>query len=179
MRWKRLKRDREHPAGIARYLATPSEVYIWCDGTGTGREWLANFDPRMVRRRVWMHERKRWYCRSSWLQAREVLNALPYDLLHGRRIMVAGFSRGGAVAACLRLMLGAKVHTLFAPKRYRLGKAADLAIHYRGDIVPYLPPWMAGYRLDKKGSWQPFWRAHRDAARDAAKWRYERERMTR
>lgn len=170
MNWTRIGRDKT-PAGIARYLIRGGIVYIWCDGTQSPREWRWNFTPGTVR----VGDR-RYNCKD-WEQALAVMEALPDEVRYHDCFFLAGLSRGGAIAQCLGEMLGTRYLTLFASKRAGRKLPRRVCHAYRGDIVPYLPPWYTGFDMAWLGNWQPFWKAHEDALKLAAKWRYEIARL--
>lgn len=167
MSWKRLGRTRECPAGIARYQVKNDCLYIWCSGTGTRNEWSWNFDIRTEKAfgaRV---------NRRDYAQAFSVVDALN-DALPGWSeypVYTAGYSRGGAIAAVVALMIKARDVRLFAPKRAGIRLPRFVAMHSRGDLVPFLPPWYTKYDLLKAGRLTWPWKAHLDMLKTAAYWR--------
>ena len=180
--WHRLGRTPEHSAGIARYLDTANALYIWCDGTRNLQEWRWNFQ---VARR-WIKEHY-WRIRvnvKDYAQARCILDELgAAGLFSGgvRPVMIAGYSRGGAVAQCLAMiMAGVKQSVLavgFASKR--TGNRAFVRrldaenFGFRGDVVPLLPPWYASIPTQWSGPWRWPLKAHVESGRVAAQWRHE------
>lgn len=175
--WTRLGRTADHPAGIARYLETPDALYIWCDGTRNLQEWRWNFQT--IRKWIKEHHRVRVNVKE-YAQARLILDELVMINLD-QPIWVLGYSRGGAIAQCLALMLSGPESQItvatFASKRTGnrafLRKVRVINDAQRGDIVPFLPPWYA--RIPTYW-WKPLMRpdkAHIAAAHMAALYRHE------
>ena len=179
--WKRLGRTPDHPAGIARYLETPDAVYIWCDGTRNLQEWRWNFQT--VRQFIREHYRVRVNAKD-YAQAKCVLDELDAEGLgfrSGRPIMISGYSRGGAIAQCLALMLDFPDRRAFAVgfASKRTGNRAFVQkvdaenFGFRGDVVPLLPPWYASIPTQWAGPWMWPIKAHVESGRDAARWRHK------
>jgi hypothetical protein len=183
MTWHRLGRDADHPAGIARYLVRDDTLYIWCDGTRNRREWRENFQPR--KQALSPGSRARVNVKD-YLQAWEVLRALPRLITLDTRVWIGGYSLGYAVALILGWLIrgyAASVTVLgFAGKRVGNRAFHDELVRrgvghsntsYRWDIVPWLPPHYARGPQD----WirDKYWpvKAHLKAGHDAAYWRHE------
>ena len=172
MNWTRLA-NTQH-----RYLVHDGTLYIWCAGTHGWSQWAHNVDTRTMRyagRRV----NTRDYAEASYI----IVELASSGTIHrAKEIVTCGFSRGGAAAQILALMIdsGFRVRTqlhLFASKR-TMTRVSDIETEanraHRGDPVPYLPPWP--YRLppvdwQRKITWP--WKAHNRAAHDAARWRHD------
>lgn len=171
-KWYRVGRDYEHPSGIARYLVDGNTLRIWCDGTRNRQEWRWNIMPR----------RKRFdgarLNKVDYEQAYEVLRHIPVDFNNFELIVIAGLSRGGAIAHILGWMLRRHdvVVSAFASKRAGdrelVRQVPMVNTAYRGDIVPWLPPWYAsptvGWLYPRRG----FVKAHIGAAHLAARYRH-------
>ena len=185
MSWKRLGRTRKCPAGIARYKIKNDRLYLWCSGTETREEWRWNFDVRTEKTAFGRVNRR------DYAQAFAVIDALNQALPGWSEypVYTAGYSRGGAIAVIVALMVkdrwvrsapdasfGTGVRfdpgvRLFAPKRAGIRLPRFAALHSRGDLVPFLPFWYTGYDLLKFGRITWPWKAHLDALKTAAKWR--------
>jgi hypothetical protein len=164
MKWRKI-------AGIAKVLDTPDTLYVFCTGSIGRGDWIRNMRTRRVDyggHRV---------NEADFSEAVAVLLEIE-GKIGTREIVIGGFSRGGAVAAILHLLLAEEYGTgaqlkLWAPKRSGLpviGRA------HRGDMVPYLPPWYPRIDLlteDEPITWP--WAAHKKSAHDAARWRHEAE----
>jgi dienelactone hydrolase len=119
---------------------------------------------------------KKRYNLRDWKQAAKVIESLPEEVRYCSKVITSGYSRGGAIAICLAEALTAQCAIVFAPKRVGMFLPKVLAVHRRGDIVPYLPPWYSKYTFIRRGKWRIFWQAHKEAGKDAAAWRCEAER---
>lgn len=94
-------------------------------------------------------------------------------------VYVAGFSRGGAVASIVIMMLRHfdVVGVLYAPKRSGItfadrGVPVDI-IATKFDVVPFFPLRYPGYhRVQWYGPAKLPWKAHMKMAKQAAKWRH-------
>lgn len=85
-------------------------------------------------------------------------------------VYIGGHSWGGAIAAILVWLLRrARINAfgyLYAPKRAgntrfveQIADHIDVYVH-RGDLIPFLPPWLAGYPRKIFGRWVWPWEAH-------------------
>lgn len=109
-----------------------------------------------------------------WVIAADL--ALAREIFHEIRdagvtsALIAGHSWGGAIAALVVWLLnraGVEAYgTLYAPKRVgnrrfvrQIEDAVDVYVH-RGDLVPLMPPWLAGYPRELIGRWRWPWDAH-------------------
>ncbi|MCH8476365.1 MAG: hypothetical protein LAT56_00270 [Wenzhouxiangella sp.] len=172
MNWTRIGTTRH------RYLMHDDTLYIWCAGTHGWSQWAHNVDTRTIRyadRRV----NTRDYIEAGYI----VVELAAANLIHpAKEIVVCGFSRGGAVAQVLAIIIAHDFHLiaplhLYASKRTST-KVSDLHIEcnvsYRGDIVTFLPWWP--YRIPKV-AWKDritwIWKAHNKAAHAAARWRHD------
>jgi poly(3-hydroxybutyrate) depolymerase len=167
MSWTRIDR-------IARYLVTDSTLYVACAGSDGWRDWWRNVDPRCET--VFPGG---WVSRADLREAQRVWAVL-HRYARGRRVHVIGFSRGGGVAVALALWIPPHITVtaeLYAPKRAATRRALEELPFVKGyatggDIVPYLPPWFGQVPIERTGRDWP-WRAHRAAARMAARRRHE------
>lgn len=162
-----------------RYAQHEGTLYVWCAGTTGHSEWADNL--RLRQKRVY----GRFVNVRDYRAAREIFVALlcAFGQLGFVRVVVYGFSRGGAIAQVLDKMLEEESSArrvelqLFASKR-GMSDVRDLRvasnIAYRGDVVPFLPPppfyrippvlWLSSFVLP--------WVAHNRAAHEAARVRY-------
>jgi hypothetical protein len=118
---------------------------------------------------------------GDWVEAVMIADEIQ-PMIGDREVIIGGFSRGGGIAQVLALELTERgivwVYAyLFAPKR-STGRNAKrsyvfAATAHRGDIVPYLPPWLGGPPMTWFGRFTWFWKAHDKAGHDAARWRHE------
>lgn len=179
---------------VGRYLVRGEVLYIFCGGTNTATDRRRNLRTRRV---AALGGRVN---QADLEEAELIFRAvtLAVDLSDIRLVAICGFSRGGAVAQLLWLLIGAHLPVvraleLYAPKRTMCRqlprKWGDLweATAYRFDVVPFLPPWYAGIPIvwqtrprltdAPRGrwwfEWMLPWKAHEQSARDFARARHE------
>lgn len=155
MRWHSLKSNR------GRWRVQDGRLYLYLEGSVGYSDWVRNF--AVGRRRTAQGYVNRVDHREALATIREIRHVLEVV----KSIHVGGHSRGGSEAWALTQELRAAGHKvtciLYAPKRtgcrdYQAGEY--LAYRHRGDWVPMLPPWYAGWTCVLIGQWMPIWRAH-------------------
>jgi len=163
--------------GIARVRERSDYILVAFSGSRGHMDWLRNLDPRA--RQAAPGE---WVSRADYREARAVYDAVA-PLADNRTVYIVGFSRGGAIAQIFARLLSSAQDVrveLYAPKRAGNGRFVSrllrmrrlYARYYGGDIVPFLPPWLAQVGMIRRDITLP-WVAHRRAARDAARRRHE------
>lgn len=171
MNWQRIC-DRRH-----RVLRRGRTLIVWLSGTIGHSEWARNFRIRTIPRYG------RRVKAELWGDAITVVDEIMPMLDGVDEIIVAGFSRGGGLAQVVTLelfehgiRLSDVVTMLFAPKRAfdRVPVFPRLeCTAYRGDVVPFLPPWYGRLPVVWLGRLSWLWTAHDKAGHDAARWRYD------
>lgn len=169
---------------IGKWALSGGHLFIWVAGTRGWKDWRDNFDLRRDRL-----SDGAWVCRREHEEALEVLQVIrdaEVEFESIEAVTIIGFSKGGATAQILayKLFPFAPHITLmlYASKRAgnrrflrQLRHRTDmiLAIAYRGDIVPFLPPWpFRNPKHSRQGRLRWQWNAHLLAKKDAAKARH-------
>ena len=170
MNWTRIC-NRRH-----RVLRRDRTLYVWLSGTTGYSEWARNFHTRTLNRYG------RRVKAELWVEAVQVSYEVRSRLDGVKDVVISGFSRGGGLAQVVALELidrnidaGVFVE-LWAPKRALSDVSGVPITHcfaYRGDIVPFLPPWYGRLPMTWLGRVDWFWKAHNKAGHDAARWRHE------
>ena len=160
---------------IARYHVTDSMLYIACSGSSGWGDLWRNLDPRCEQ--VFPGS---WVSEADLDEARTVWQAV-HTYARGRTVHILGFSRGAAVAIALALWVPEKIGPtleLHAPKRVGNRRALSAlrpttAKAYRGDLIPFLPPWFRQVDIEWTNKWAWPWKAHMKAARAFVRRRHE------
>jgi pimeloyl-ACP methyl ester carboxylesterase len=155
LKWQQLQSNR------GRWRIQDGALFIYLEGSVTYSDWVRNF---MVGRR---RTAQGYVNRVDHREALATIREMRQPLQVVKSVQVAGHSRGAAEAYAMAQELRAAGHcvrcVLFAPKRTGCREYQDseyLAYRRRGDWVPFLPPWYAGWRCIVFGSWLPLWKAH-------------------
>ena len=160
---------------IARYHVTDSMLYIACSGSSGWGDLARNLDPRCEQ--VFPGA---WVAEADLDEARTVWRAV-HTYARGRTVHILGFSRGAAVAVALALWMPESIRAtleLYAPKRVGNRRALSAlrqttATSYRGDLIPFLPPWFRQVDIEWAGKLRLPWRAHKRASKKFARRRHE------
>lgn len=169
MSWRRIC-DGRH-----RVIERDGGLIVWLSGTTGWREWVDNF--RLRTQRVAGHRIKR----VDWAEARVIAGEIERLITSATKwVQVCGYSRGGGLAQVVAIAaagLGCPVWIrLYAPKRSMSRPAVTGVVFcqaFRGDVVPFLPPWLGLPEISwhNRVTWP--WKAHDKAGRAAARWRHD------
>jgi hypothetical protein len=159
--WERIDLWPKGPAGVeARWRRDGDTVYCFIGGSDHWIDWLHHVIPGAWKRELWAAQKIADIIADK--------NGL-HNKSDGIKIVIGGHSLGGAIACIVAEFLLHEYWTIYELDLYTYGakrlrwKTTAKGEHYRhrGDIVPYLPPWMPKYQDVKPyGSWMPFWKAH-------------------
>jgi hypothetical protein len=164
MTWIRLRSNSGRWA-----LAEDGHLFVYLNGSERLSDWVRNFQTRRkLRGGAWVN-------RVDHREALATIRELRVMIESADKVTVAGHSRGAAEAACMAWELGCRA-ILLAPKRTGcrdfVGELDYIAYRHRGDIVPYMPPWYAGFKCIVFGRFRWLWEAHEPREYDeiAKKW---------
>ena len=130
---------------------------VYLNGSERLPDWVRNFQT--CRRKV----RGVRVNRVDRREALATIRELRGEIDRAERVIVGGHSRGASEASIMAFELGCE-SVLFAPKRTgckRFVQSVDyIGFRHRGDFVPFLPPWNAGFKVQVFGPWRPVWISH-------------------
>ena len=156
MQWLRLK------SNSGRWAMEAGTLRVYLNGSENYSDWVRNF---AVGRR---QTPQGYVNRVDHREALATIRELRAQIAEADSVIVAGHSRGASEALAMAQEIRAKGKRvsalLFAPKRTGCRDYTDeslyIAYRHRGDWVPFLPPWYAGYKNIVFGQFKLIWIAH-------------------
>ncbi len=144
--WKKIDLWPDGPAGVeARYRVQGGVCYCFIRGSDHWADWLHHILPGAYGREVL----------AGILVAKKLMD------IHCDQYVIGGHSLGGVIAIICADTLGKHVKLFtFGTKRDKIKVNTGTHYRHRGDIVPFLPPWMPKIECEVFGEWMPFWKAH-------------------
>lgn len=149
-----------------RYTENEHTTVVWIPGTDHRDDWKHHGKIRLFQAADGI-----WVTRADLELARDIVRVVESI---GKPVRIGGHSWGGAITALVTWILrrrgGLCYGFLFGTKRAgndRFVESVKLWItsyRTRGDIVPFLPPWLAGFPTTVVGRIDWPWRAHQPSS---------------
>jgi len=138
-------------------------IDVWIPGTDHIDDWKHHLKIGLIEAADGI-----WVTRADLLLAADIVRQLPLEA--GALVRIGGHSWGGAVGALLVWILRRRGVTargwIYGPKMVGNQQFVNttqkwiLAYRRRGDVIPFMIPWLARYQMDTIGGLTWPWKAH-------------------